>query len=1527
MGEATVSEQRMRQGGMEIRRLFTTEGMDPLESAEYEFRSSVIRNSDGSVVFEMHEVEVPKSWSQVATDIVAQKYFRKAGVPLYDRLENVLKDANGKVVTGPEKSARQVIKRMAGCWRHWGEKHGYFASKADAEAFEDEVKYMLISQMASPNSPQWFNTGLAYAYGITGSPQGHYYADPTTGEVRLSEDSYTHPQPHACAEYHTRIYTENGVRYIGEIVESGIAGLKVFDGEDYTPIIATKFNGEREVFRIKLKNGNYLDLTGDHVVLAAAERRKEGGKYEWNDVNSLRIGMRMQQPQVLDVKEKNVFSEDLAKARLAGWITGDGSVGIYDGVMRLEIITVNDDEHAAVLNDVAEVFPGAHYWVTGFKTQDKCLKGRRVHLSGKKLWSFVEEYSLQRQGTAVSVPDRILSASPQEKREFLKALFQADGCVRIRHEDGRNSGDICLTTISEELGFGVLQLLNSLGIYSRISLNPDRREDREGTEQVIIAYGSAREQYAEQIGFISAAKSTKLQLLQKVVTNSKSLPIIREEEIMGIESIGIRKVYDIQTGSGKFLANGVVVHNCFIQSLHDDLVNEGGIFDLVTREARLFKYGSGTGTNFSCLRATGERLSGGGHSSGMMSFLKINDRAAGAIKSGGTTRRAAKMVIVDIDHPDIEDFVNWKVREEQKVAAMVAGSKSCSKHLNRIMKAASEEHSTDLKNDRVKLAVVQALSKNIPLSYIMRALALARQGKKEIDFPVFDTHYESEAYVTVSGQNGNNTVRVTNKFIWAVENDAEWNLLARTDGSVMKRVRAKSLWDTIAGAAWSCADPGVQFDDTINEWHTCPVDGRINASNPCSEYMFLDDTACNLASLNLMKFLDEGAGVFNVEAFRHATRLWTIVLEISVLMAQFPSRDIAKKSYEFRSLGLGYANMGTLLMVLGIPYESPEGLAICGAVTAILCGESYAASAEMARELGPFKAFERNREHMLRVIRNHRHAAYNALPAEYEGLSVKPLGIEEKYCPGYLVQSVRECWDRAYTLGERHGFRNAQVTVIAPTGTIGLQMDCDTTGIEPDFAIVKFKKLAGGGYFKIVNASVKKALVRLGYSSSQIRDIESHVLGHGTLSGCPFINIDSLSARGFSQDKLMKLESQLPKAFDIRFAFNRHVLGDEFMRSLGFSDAEMASPKFDMLSKLGFGKPQVEEANEYVCGSMTLEGAPYLKPEHYPVFDCASKCGKKGRRFISYVGHIKMMAAAQPFITGSISKTINMPADATMEDIKEAYMLSWRHMLKSNALYRDGSKLSQPLNATADVDEDELASLLGLGEDIDESFGPAQMQSKMVGRINRRKLPTKRRGFVQEARVGGHKVYLKTGEYPDGTLGEIFVDMYKEGAGYRAILNCFAIAVSKGLQYGVPLEEFVDTFTFTRFEPAGVVTGHEAIKNATSVIDYVFRVIGYEYLNRQDFVHVKIANGDSALAPALLPHVEEQKGQVRLVEPEKKPEAADEEREAGEFHSQSRTARAQGFTGEQCLACGSMKVKQNGSCQVCVDCGETTGCS
>jgi len=1096
----------------------------------------------------------------MATDILAQKYFRKAGVPLTNDDGSPQLDQHGHQIYGGESSVRQVVHRMAGCWRDWAERHGYFDTAEDAQNYYDETAYTLLRQMAAPNSPQWFNTGLHFAYGITGSSQGHFYVEPETEEIVASQDAYSRPQPHAC----------------------------------------------------------------------------------------------------------------------------------------------------------------------------------------------------------------------------------------------------------------------------------------------------------------------------------------------------------------------------FIQSVEDDLVNEGGIFDLVTREARIFKYGSGTGSNFSSIRGKHEHLSGGGVSSGLMSFLKINDRAAGAIKSGGTTRRAAKMVVLDVDHPDVEDFIDWKVLEEQKVAALVTGSRVNKLLLNRIIHAALKGDSVDYRqNKELESAILQARARGVHENYIYHALQLAEQGYGMMDIMEFDTHYENEAYLTVSGQNSNNSVRVTNSFLEAVENDGNWNLIFRTTGSVGKTLPARSLWDKIAYAAWASADPGVQFDTTINEWHTCPVDGRINASNPCSEYMFLDDTACNLASFNLKYFWNEAKHEFLVEDFKHAVRLWTITLEISVLMAQFPSRAVALKSYQFRTLGLGYANLGSLLMVAGVPYDSDRGRAVAAGITALVSGEAYAASAEMARDIQPFPRFEANRDHMLRVIRNHRRAAYNSPKDEYEGLAIKPVGIEDSLCPANLLAAARESWDRALQLGESYGFRNAQVTVLAPTGTIGLVMDCDTTGVEPDFAIVKFKKLAGGGYFKIVNQSVPKALEYLGYTPSQIEDIEKYIKGYGTLAGCPEINRESLMSKGFTSDAVELVEKQLDTVFELRMAFNKWTLGEQTCRRLGFSDEQLSDPSFDMLRVLGFSSEQIDTANEYVCGTMMIEGAPHVRKSDLPVFDTANKCGKRGQRFITVEGHIRMMAAVQPFISGAISKTINMPADATIEDVKRSYLMSWKLMLKANALYRDGSKLSQPLNTISDP---EAAALVEMGteNDFNEQIGPREIQEKIVYKIQRRKLPAKRHGFVREAVVGGHKVFLRTGEYDDGALGEIFIDMYKEGASFKGLLNCFAVLASKALQYGVPLEELVDTFTFTRFEPAGVVIGHEAIRNSTSILDYVFRVLGYEYLGRMDFIHVKSVDETpeqplaSFNSPPTLSH--------KRTPPLGESDTIHSEKKSSRYEAML-VARAQGYTGEMCASCGSSRVKRNGTCTVCEDCGTTSGCS
>jgi len=1131
--------------GLSVKRMFTHEGKSPYELFEYTYKDSIIKNNDGSVVYEIKQVEVPSSWSQMATDILAQKYLRKKGVPQITDEGRFAVDENGKLVLGPERSVKQVVHRLAGCWTDWGVRYGYFKSDNDAAAFYDELVYMLLNQMCAPNSPQWFNTGLFTAYGIRGEPQGHFYADPESGEVRKSEDAYSRPQPHAC----------------------------------------------------------------------------------------------------------------------------------------------------------------------------------------------------------------------------------------------------------------------------------------------------------------------------------------------------------------------------FIQTIRDDLVNEGGLFDLITREVRLFKYGSGTGTNFSTIRGKGEHLSGGGKSSGLLSFLTVFDRAAGAIKSGGTTRRAAKMVCLDLDHPEIEDFVSWKMKEEQKVAALVQGSITCKNHLNNIMKIAYEKKSVNLKENAVlRKAVKKALDADVSINYVQRALMLVKQDKKEIDFLVMDSNYESEAYLTVAGQNSNNSVRVPNKFFEALHKDDDWHLLRRTDGKVHKTIKASKLWDLINYSSWMSADPGVQFDDTINEWHTCPNDGRINASNPCSEYMFLDDTACNLASLNLTKFYDEGTKMFDVDKFKHAVRLWTTVLEISVLMAQFPSKEIAQKSYLYRTLGLGYANIGALLMRMGLAYDSPEGRGFASSITAIMGGQSYTTSAELARAQGPFSRYDNNRDDMLRVIRNHRRAAYNAKPSEYEGLTIKPVGLSPEACPDYMIKHARSCWDNALSWGEEYGYRNAQVTVLAPTGTIGLVMDCDTTGIEPDFALVKFKKLAGGGFFKIVNQSVPSALEVLGYNDQEIKEIVTYCVGSGTLKDSPGINHESLKEKGFTDVAIQKVESQLKTVFELKYAFTKWTLGDDALKELGFTDEQINKPELNVLEALGFSKEDIAKAEKYVCGTMTVEGAPHLKQEHISVFDCANRCGKTGERFINYSGHIQMMAAVQPFISGAISKTINMDKHASINDVARAHKDAWKLMVKAVALYRDGCKLSQPLSSSSEEDAELL--LLKQSDDIDETVDSKKIHEQVVYKLKQKKMPAKRTGFVQEAVVGGQKVFLRTGEYADGSLGEIFLDTYKEGASYGALLNCFAVAISKGLQYGVPLEEFVDSFTFTRFEPAGMVMGHPVIKNATSILDYVFRTLGYEYLGRKDFVHVKTMEASDT------------KSDTKLPEPSKERQLRISGKEAEVYE-----AKSKGYTGEQCSGCGSMKLKRSGSCAVCEDCGNTTGCS
>jgi len=1145
MGRTQCEEARFMSKGLRITRRFTEAGKDPYDKLEWSRRDSRITNPDGSTVFEMTDAEIPAGWSQVASDIMVSKYFRKAGVPQFDDDGTQVFDESGQPVLGPERSAKQVFSRLAGTWRHWGEKEGYFATSDDASAFEDELKYMLANQMAAPNSPQWFNTGLNWAYGLTGPAQGFWYVDGADGELKASPDSYSRPAPHAC----------------------------------------------------------------------------------------------------------------------------------------------------------------------------------------------------------------------------------------------------------------------------------------------------------------------------------------------------------------------------FILSVRDDLVNPGGIMDLWVREARIFKFGSGAGSNFSHIRAENERLSGGGKSSGVMSFLKIGDRAAGAIKSGGTTRRAAKMVILDVDHPDIERFIDWKKVEEDK------------------------------------------------------ARVLINHGGLPADF-------NGDAYATVSGQNSNNSVRVTNDFIQTVLDDGDWDLINRTDGSVRKTVKARDLWDRIAEAAWACADPGLQFDTTVNEWHTSPAGGRIRASNPCSEYMFLDDTACNLASINLVRFHDDETGVFDLEAYQHAVRLWTIVLEVSVAMAHFPSPEIAQGSYDYRTLGLGYANLGSLLMRQGIAYDSDKGRAISGALTAILTGYSYATSAEIAGVVGPFPRYPENREAMLRVIRNHRRAAYG--DSDYEGVSHKVMAIDPDLCPPDFLAAARTSWDLALDQGEEHGYRNAQSSVIAPTGTIGLLMDCDTTGVEPDFALVKFKKLAGGGYFKIANQSVAPSLRHLGYGEDQIKDVVEYIAGTSSIDGAPHINRETLMDKGFDDEDLAKLEKALPAVFELKHAFNVFTFGESTLQRLGFGVDEYTGWEFNLLKALGFSTAEITEANDHICGRQTIEGAPHIADEHLAVFDTANKNGKYGTRFIHHYGHIKMMAAAQPFISGAISKTINMPHEITVEDIEESYRMSWEWGLKAMALYRDGSKAAQPLNSTSDEGEDneDEASALSAAVETEKAIhwgnlpaGISPTEAYQQGmKPPRFLLPARRNGYNQEARIGGHKVFLRTGEYQDGTLGEIFIDLAKEGATLKGILSCFAIAVSKGLQYGVPLEEFVDTFTFQTFEPRGMVEGHPNIKMSNSIVDYVFRALGVEYLERDELAQVppdrdmQLPEPPAGMAveagiqldltdAVAEDDVEAVKAAVAFLDgpavsaPGSEATLGEAARRAGEG---STTATETVLAGSAamvdsalrenmgdapvCSNCGHMTIR-NGSCYVCLTCGDTTGCS
>lgn len=1408
--------------GVSVERFFTKKGVDPLDAIKYVKRASLIANTDGSIVFKMDDCEVPESWSQLATDILVSKYFRKKGVP----------------GVGHETSARQVVRRIAETIRKAGEELGnYFATAEDAQNFEDELKFFLIHQYGAFNSPVWFNCGLYHSYNIEGQG-GNWAWNPQSNAIELTANAYQHPQCSACQPYDALISTPEGLMSIGDIVTQNRIGMKVYDENETTEVVAVKNNGRKQVYKIELKNGLSIEATADHVVCATNDRRQDA---QWLRVEELRSGMKMRvyphqsfPAQTSDKTDKN----EIAEAALAGWLQADGFVGQYHSgtnqSLTLEFMTVNEEEFNWVMQNIQICFPETHYKVREVETQDKTLQCRRIRMYGEHLHNFVEKYNLFPRGIEIRVPALLWKASETVVAAYLKSVFQSDGYIATHCDEENDYESTCigLGVISQNWTKEIQLLLMRLGIYSRNYTKQEKRANRYNLHVTEISYLSERKLFAERIGFISNEKTTKL--VNSLQLEGKNCPDLREETIQTITPIGEMDVYDIQTKSGHYLTNNVLVHNCFIQSVGDDLMS---IFDLAKSEARLFKYGSGTGTNFSSLRGRQEKLSGGGTSSGLMSFLEVLDRGAGATKSGGTTRRAAKMVCLNADHPEIVDFIEWKVREEKKARAIIAAG--------------------------------------------------------------YDADFNGEAYKTVSGQNSNNSVRLPDDFMYAYLNDGEWKTKFRTTGEVCDTFKARDLMKKIASAAWMCADPGVQFDTTINKWHTAKNSGRINASNPCSEFMYLDDTACNLASLNLVKFYNEETRTFDVEKYRHACKIFFIAQEILVDFCAYPTQTIGQNSHDYRPLGLGYANLGTLLMIMGLPYDSDEARNICASLTAIMTGHAYRTSAEIAAHKGAFPGFAKNRQSMLEVMQMHKVAAND---------------IEKEKCPNYLREAAIADWDRCLEVGEKYGYRNAQATVLAPTGTIGLLMDCDTTGIEPDFALVKFKKLAGGGYFKIVNQSIPKALKRLGYTELQSREIITYILGTSSLKNAPHIREEVLRAKGFNKEDLEKVERVLPGSFELTQAFSTHTLGKETMGRFGFTEDQYNKPGFNLLRALGFSDPQIEEASLVICGRMTIEGAPHLREEHLPVFDCANKCGGLGRRYLAPMSHIRMMASAQKFISGAISKTINIPNETTVEDIEKLYVETWRMGLKSVALYRDGCKLSQPLNATNDKQKETAA----------ETALAAQQQPT----LKRHRLSKKRRGFTQEARIGGHKVYLRTGEYEDGALGEIFIDMHKEGASFRSIMNCFAIAVSLGLQYGVPLEEYVQCFTFTRFEPQGTVD-HPNIKMATSVVDFIFRLLGMEYLGRTDFVQVKPTKDED-----VLPQIDKKTKQEPTAQKEKTTEkdgvVVKLERKAATPQPQNSAVNEHLSTmmGDApfCDACGHVTVR-NGSCYRCVNCGNSMGCS
>jgi ribonucleoside-diphosphate reductase alpha chain len=1272
------------------RRFFTIPGRDPFEEIEWELRDAHIPGKDGPA-FEQKDVEFPKFWSQTATNIVAQKYFR------------------GRMASPErERSVKEMVGRVVDTIGGWGREGGYFATDEEADTFEAELKAILVNQYASFNSPVWFNVGF---------------------EAK--------PQCSACQPWNALVSTPEGMVPIGLLVEAEHIGREVYDANGVTSVVAVKANGLKEVFRVTLRNGSFVEATADHLVKAVHERRTEP---YWMRVDELCPGMRMHlyphRAKVADRVRAVVGGGSarldegaesdpvaVAEAALAGWLQADGFVGQYEeGTNRsltVEFQVANDDEYAWVMDNLELVFPDVHRHVRDVPTVDTSLRCRRIRLYGEELRDFVTRWQLLLRGTAIRVPEQLWMATHDEIAAYLRSVFQADGYVSVRHDSGNENARVAFAVIGERWSEDVQLLLNVLGIYSRRIRKEEKRKDRHDLHEVQIAIGSERARFAELVGFVGADKQRKL-LESLGLRGLKRCPDLREEEIVSIESLGVQDVYDIQTESGEYLSNNVAVHNCFILSIEDSMES---ILDWIRREGIIFRGGSGSGVNLSRLRSSKEQLSKGGHASGPVSFMRGADASAGTIKSGGKTRRAAKMVVLDVDHPDVEEFIWCKAKEERKA---------------RVLEAAG-----------------------------------------------YDMTLDSPDWASIQYQNANNSVRVTDAFMESVIENKEWNLTARTDGSVAATADARDLLRQMAEAAWECADPGLQYDTTINNWHTLPNTGRINASNPCSEYMSIDDSACNLASLNLMKFRRED-GELDVEAFEHAVDVVFLAQEIAVGYSSYPTPEIERNAKAFRQLGLGYANLGALLMARGLPYDSDEGRAYAAAITALMTGRGYRKSAQAAKRMGAFAGYQPNAAAMTGVIAKHRAAVGNIDHAA----SV----------PNDLLSAARRAWDEALELGEVSGWRNAQATVLAPTGTISFMMDCDTTGVEPDFSLVKSKKLVGGGEITIVNKTVPMALDKLGYAPNEVEEIVAFI----------------------------------------------------------------------------------DERN-------TVVGAPNVKAEHFPVFDCAI-----GDRAIHYMGHVKMMGAVQPFISGAISKTVNLPEEVTVDEISQLFVESWQLGVKAIAIYRDNCKVAQPLSGKADAGATTLA--------------PVPVAGALP---QRRRLPDDRIEVGRKFKVGEYEGYIHVGLFEDGTPGDIFVDIAKEGTTLAGLMNSFMISVSLGLQYGVPLEVYVSKFSHMRFEPSGM-TNDADIRVAKSIVDYIFRWMGKKFLST------------------------DQQEEAGILTPEVKQRLAAAYSDAGD-HSVAVAAIEPASPGQtalfnqwedavECAKCGGRMVR-TGSCYTCRDCGTNTGCS